>query len=829
MQEGRPDPTKQGRVNFLKQHNDERNKQREKEKVEEKERWDETEMEERERTPRSEDEIEQKQEEEEEQVMDDDEETEVQKQEAQLTEEEKGMMLLPDELTVSSLERTVTKDVTKTRRYRIFPCYLMFLLTFSVLIGVEQLSSDDRFYMTESIRDVTLISTFNDIHTVENWYAWLDTSFRRLWSQQDSNTASTPLNRNVLIGMVVLRQWRAKPVYCSQSPQLHMLSLQAKNFLPRLCYGDYSEGSLDATPYGPNLQWQPSKNINYSLEVVPVTGQLHTYASSSDAFPIFFYVNTSLSSVLQELSVLKTSSWIDSSTRAVVVDLLFYNPNVKAFVLYHHIAEIDTTGDLIPLSKSSYFKFLKYNADKLSGFIFFLDILVFLFTVMLIVDMWCTIKNQYYLYYGSIYQAISFWEIYMTGLIVLLVIRGAYRFWLWTAGTEVGETWIRDHADRYGGDEDKLMFQNACDYVLKQRFVLVVDAWVSILAWLRVFEFLQFNERLNLVTETMIKSIGQLAAMIIIFLIILIGFTIAGRIFYGHAMFEFRSFFATAGYLVRLVFSADLGDYLEMEKIRPIITHLYIPLFFILTWLVLLNMVLAIIAGSFQALQERATKDPRGWMPAELWEDCKKTWNRVLPHRAHMLLARKNNRPPPEDSVQVRLDLLPRLQIMNEAGKKPGETEVFIPKQDFLAEACKVMRPETAERVYNKAAADINGAQEKSFKLGERFAFHLNKRLLVIESQIHGQQGNIDRIPEIEKQSLRKHIINLQPKVDRLNELQDDIRRELFLIHHNLPIHFDEVHQDLNHQMANLEQITSQRVAPPLQELVEKTRNARQL
>eukprot|EP01059_Diplonema_ambulator_P014222 TRINITY_DN25078_c0_g1_i1.p1 TRINITY_DN25078_c0_g1~~TRINITY_DN25078_c0_g1_i1.p1 ORF type:complete len:758 (+),score=329.58 TRINITY_DN25078_c0_g1_i1:224-2275(+) len=683
--------------------------------------------------------------------------------------------------------------------------------------------------MAESIRDVTNYATYTGINTVEDYYQWLETAVSQLWSQQDPSTASTPLNRNLLIGLVVLRQWRVKPVYCAKSPQINMLSSQAKNYLPRLCYGDYSEGSLDDTAYGPNLQWQPSKNINYSLDVIPVTGQLHTYSPPSNAFPLYIYVNSSIASVLQELVILQTSSWIDSSTRAVVLDLLFYNPNIKSFELDHLIAEIDTTGDLIPMTQSSYFKFLKYDADALSGFIFFLDIAVFLFTVMLIVDMWFTIKNQYYLYYGSLFQAINFWELYMTGLIILLVIRGAYRFWLWTVGTEVHSTWIADHAGRYGGDQDKLMFQNACDYVRKQRFVIVVDAWVAILAWLRVFEFLQFNERLNLVTETMIKSIGQLVAMIIIFLIILIGFAMAGKIFYGHAMFEFRSFFATIGYLVRLVFSADLGDYPDMEKIRPIVTHLYIPLFFILTWLVLLNMVLAIIAGSFQALQERATKEPKGWELRDLAKDFKKAMNRVLPHKVHVLLARRSNRPPPEDAVQVRLDLLPRLQVMNEAGAKPGEKEVFITKKDFLAEACRVMKPDTAEKVYSKAAADINGATEKHFKLGERFAFHLNKRLLMIESQIHGQQGNIDRIPEIEKASVRQHILNLQPKVDRLNELQDDIRRELFMIHHSLPIHFEEVHQDLNHQMANLEAMNNERVAPHLQELIERARNGRQI
>eukprot|EP00755_Sulcionema_specki_P035644 Sspe_Gene.105291::Locus_82337_Transcript_5_6_Confidence_0.250_Length_502::g.105291::m.105291 len=91
--------------------------------------------------------------------------------------------LIPDELTLNALGRSVRRDVTKTRRYRTFPCYLFFLLCFSLLIGLEQLSGDDRYYMTNSVRTLVNGDGFEQIHTPQDWYSWIKPSLRRMWQQ----------------------------------------------------------------------------------------------------------------------------------------------------------------------------------------------------------------------------------------------------------------------------------------------------------------------------------------------------------------------------------------------------------------------------------------------------------------------------------------------------------------------------------------------------------------------------------------------------------------------------------------------------------------------
>ena len=758
---------------------------------------------------------------------------------ATMEEDEEEAALIPEEVTYMVLTRTIKRDITKTRRYRVFPCYLMFVLFFSLLLGLEHLSTDDRFHMTEALRDLLLFEDFEQLQTSEAWSSWLDKMVDAVWQQRDLSQAATPLDRNIPLGFILIRQWRIKPEYCVDSPQINILSAVSKARLPVLCYGGYG-GDLDTSPYGPELVFKTTSDISYSVDSISVDGQLNNYNSLSSAFPVYLYLNSTLGEIKQQLSLLKTARYVDSATRAIVIDLFFFNPNIERFQLYHMLTEVDPTGDMVNSGKSGVFRVLKFDESHLINFLFCLDLVIFFFTLGLLVDLWLTVKNHYLLS-TKVYESVNFWEVYMLGTIVLLLIRSVLRFWMWARGNEMGDTYIASNADSYGGDEDRLMFQAACDYLSKQRLVLILDAWIAILVWLRIFEYLQFNERLNLVTETIVNSLGQLVAMFVIFSVIVIGFSIAGRIFYGHAMYEFRSFTATLGYLIRLVLSADLGDYLDLEKIRPIMTPIYIASFFCLTWLVLLNMVLAIIAGSFQALQENALKQ-KTWSPQELWADLKKASQRFLPYYFQNLLHKRKQRKlqkggkgkngvpvlgegapkmePLEDRVQVRLKLLPLLRgLEKEEQKRSSDQVVFITKHDFT-DACEgIMSHATAEKVYHRAANDISGAQEKSFKLGERFAFHLNKRLRSIEGRIRGQQPNIDRIPEIEKESVRKHIINLQPKVDRLTELQEDIRNELFNLHHNLPTHFQEVHQDLATQMANLEKMTSERVTPHLQEL----------
>eukprot|EP01060_Flectonema_neradi_P006067 TRINITY_DN14053_c0_g1_i1.p1 TRINITY_DN14053_c0_g1~~TRINITY_DN14053_c0_g1_i1.p1 ORF type:complete len:864 (+),score=126.59 TRINITY_DN14053_c0_g1_i1:26-2617(+) len=765
--------------------------------------------------------------------------------------------LLPEEITIGSVRASVKRDITKTRRYRVFPLYIFFLIFFCLAIGIGNMSNDDRYYMANAIRHLVNHDVFLDNHTVDDFYSWLGDSIRRLWSKRDVESTLVPLDSNLLVGFVHFRQWRVTPEYCNRSPQISLLSTEAKKLLPRLCHSEYSPDNVDSDPYGPELRWKPVKLKINEVNSVPLAAQLKTYNDLDNAFPVSIYANETLEAALQEVQLLQTQNWMDSSTRAVAMDLLFYNPNVATFTLFHLITEIDSTGDLIPSSKSTYFRYLRADEDQLSGFLLFLDIVVFLFTVWFLIDLWLTVNNQRKLngegkrFFG-LFHAIGFWEVYYFGLIIMLVLRSAFRFWLWSSGAEISTNWVSENSYKYGGDEDKMMFQFACDYTVKYQQVLILDAWVAIFAWLRLFEFLQYNERLNLVTETVAISFGQLGAMVIIFLIILFGFSIAGRIFYGHAIFEFRTLLDTAGYLLRLVFSADLGDYLDLEKVQPVITPLYIFSFFILTWLILLNMVLAIIAGSFGLLQERANKSAKSWF--SILEDFKKALVRILPVKLQRSWAKRNGLPEPEDRLQVRMNLLKELKKIEttndgnnddsdpsspdekkrKASKKPDETQKnnetktadgYIQKQVFIQDVTRdIMSKATAAHIYEKAAANISGPQEKSFKLSERFAHHLSKRLVQIENQIMGQQSNIDRIPAIEKSSIRQHIVNLQPKVDRLNLLQDDIRRELSEIHANLPIHFNEIRGDFSHQMANLEVIHSQRVAPQLQSLIDRSR-----
>ena len=753
--------------------------------------------------------------------------------------------LLPEEITIGSVRASVKRDITKTRRYRVFPCYIFFLIFFCLAIGIGNMSNDDRYYMANAIRNLVNHDTFLENHTVDDFYSWTGASMRRLWSKRDLASSLVPLDSNLLVGFVHFRQWRVSPEYCNKSPQVSLLSTEAKKLLPRLCHSEYSPDNVDVDPYGPQLRWEPVKMQTFAVSSVPLAAQLKTYDDLETAFPVSIYANETLESALQQVQLLQTQNWIDSSTRVVAMDLLFYNPNVATFTLFHLITEIDSTGDLIPSSKSTYFRYLRADESTLSGFLLFLDVVVFTFAVWFLIDIWMTVNNQRKLNgegkrcFGM-FHAIGFWEVYYFGLIIMLILRSAFRFWLWASGAEISESWISNNSHKYGGDEDKLMFQFACDYTVKYQQVLLLDAWVAIFAWLRLFEFLQYNERLNLVTETVAISFGQLGAMVIIFLIILFGFSIAGRIFYGHAIFEFRTLLDTAGYLLRLVFSADLGDYLDLEKVQPVITPLFIFSFFILTWLILLNMVLAIIAGSFGLLQERANKSAKSWF--SMFEDVKKAFVRILPVRVQRSWAKRQGLPEPEDRIKVRMDLLRELKKLeretedkNPASpkknkKKPakdaaGETDPdgYIEKELFIQDITRdIMSKSTAEHIYEKAAANISGPQERTFKLSERFAHHLSKRLVQIENQIMGQQSNIDRIPAIEKSSIRQHIINLQPKVDRLNVLQDDIRRELCEIHANLPIHFNEIRGEFSHQMANLEVIHSQRVAPQLQSLINR-------
>ena len=134
---------------------------------------------------------------------------------------------------------------------------------------------------------------------------------------------------------------------------------------------------------------------------------------------------------------------------------------------------------------------------------------------------------------------------------------------------------------------------------------------VVALSMLRVFQYLQHVQQLNMLSETTRHAASGVSRLAVIFIYCTFTFAVAGAVVFGDEMREFETPSHAMSTLLRMFFMEHEPNYDQIKEKQPIWAPLYFVAFFILCYFMLLNMVLAVIVSSFaqvQEMQENARK-----------------------------------------------------------------------------------------------------------------------------------------------------------------------------------------------------------------------------
>ncbi|CAK0877884.1 unnamed protein product [Prorocentrum cordatum] len=146
---------------------------------------------------------------------------------------------------------------------------------------------------------------------------------------------------NVMLGSVRLRQLRV-----SKNTGCHVSKLAAHVF-PN-CYASYSDSYRSNVTYAPRFgptylksafAWKDASETNQ----ISIRGSLNTYGA--DGFVADLPFNRSDSAVM--IRDLWNSNWVDSATRAVVIELSVLNTNVNVIVNSRILFEFSPAGSVI--------------------------------------------------------------------------------------------------------------------------------------------------------------------------------------------------------------------------------------------------------------------------------------------------------------------------------------------------------------------------------------------------------------------------------------------------------------------------------------------------
>lgn len=139
--------------------------------------------------------------------------------------------------------------------------------------------------------------------------------------------------------------------------KLHLCPKQ--NQIATICRYDYHLRNEDQQSYRPGWNNETKRNFSLSIE------QSFQYKSSKE-LDTYVYVGEHgsyagggyiynfrgrLSDLRSNLSELHQLGWIDNQTRAVIIQLTLYNPNVQLFTSVTFLLEILSTGGLYPQAR----------------------------------------------------------------------------------------------------------------------------------------------------------------------------------------------------------------------------------------------------------------------------------------------------------------------------------------------------------------------------------------------------------------------------------------------------------------------------------------------
>ena len=177
---------------------------------------------------------------------------------------------------------------------------------------------------------------------MEEYWSWLEGSFGGNVRAQQWYNGDAPRNLsgfindrcNRLIGWASMRQLRIKPHSCRiQKSMEHLLSD---------CNDDYSYSNEEKQSFVPGWINQTTQTPNSSIERAFV----YRLSEELDSDGYVYEFRGRLSDIQSNISALHRWRWIDSRTRAVIVQLSLYNPNSQLFTSVSLLAEFLSTGGI---------------------------------------------------------------------------------------------------------------------------------------------------------------------------------------------------------------------------------------------------------------------------------------------------------------------------------------------------------------------------------------------------------------------------------------------------------------------------------------------------
>ena len=263
------------------------------------------------------------------------------------------------------------------------------------------------------------------------------------------------------------------------------------------CNGDYSSSNEDYQSWYPGWTFS-SDNTSYSQSIenafIYQSGselQSYRYSGIMNNYDNGGYVyefRGRLNEMNENLTELHQLSWIDSSTRAIIIEITLYNPNVQLFTSVIFLIEFLSTGGVFPQSKiqpidyHNEFQDFSSLINVIFGIIFILFIIYFtLFEIYSLID-----QKAKYLF--------SFWNLIQWSILICS----------WTGlGIYIWRSHQGSHLDSLFKETNGYKFINIQQAVYLDETLMILFGYCYFFSTLKYLYFFRFNSRFSQFGQTL--------------------------------------------------------------------------------------------------------------------------------------------------------------------------------------------------------------------------------------------------------------------------------------------------------------------------------------
>ncbi|CAF1035223.1 unnamed protein product [Adineta ricciae] len=476
-------------------------------------------------------------------------------------------------------------------------------LTFLALLYVITYSNINQhaFYEVRHLRQFfhntkQVNNDYTQVSTVDQYWNWLQNSFaNNIRAQQWYNT-DPPRNlsgfindkSNRLIGWVTMRQLRVKSHSCQLKSSIQQLFTH--------CSDDYSFSNKEKESFQPG--WIPYQQINNQsqpfssaveqafiyrtedqLDTYSVVGNHHTYGGDGYVYEF----RGRLSDLQTNLSRLHQLQWIDSQTRAVIIQFTLYNPNVQLFTFATLLTEYLSVGSLDPQSRFEPISFQVFTS--LSQLICTIFYMIFIVHMMIgEIRSFTKLKSDYFH---------QFWSLINLGIIVCSWTNVGIYVWRYCESLRIGHLFEQT---------------NGYVYINLQLAVYINDVFTYLLAFscffgtIKFIKLCRFNHRLMLFARTLQYAARELISFAFMFTIVFMAFVILFYLLFVSKLSSCSSVLQT----VRMLFEITLMkfDAHELSGAAAFLGPFCFSLFILIVVFVCMSMFLTIVNDSFRVVRD---------------------------------------------------------------------------------------------------------------------------------------------------------------------------------------------------------------------------------